>query len=174
MTDDGELKELQDRLKQFKNSLIKSAGIRSKGRQGVDGGPSSMDNAEIIEKLVRDNRDFFTPDRSQFVRIIEAGQAEIDRRLARLDDEGLAKLAEKGTALWTATYKAIMKEWLTVITENIEDGKTVNGAPAPLSASYRQWKQAEGYGDVIGKLTGQLIDNLSPDLVSRNIVFKKD
>jgi hypothetical protein len=169
MQDPG-FKELMENLEKFKNSIIKGADLRSKSRTGIEGTSTNIDNNFIVNELIRDGRDFFSLDDTGMKRVVKAGEEALEKRTKNLTPEKLEELSEKGTVVWRSVFEAILTEWCTIITENIEEQK---GSPKQLTPEYRKWKLKEAYGDKIGKLTGQLLDNVSPKAVRRNIQYRK-
>lgn len=74
-----------------------------------------------------------------------------------------------------AAFRAAMLEYMKIVAEHIESGRTETGAARDLSPYYARWKRAEfGFVKPVGKATGQLLDNLNPGgTAARNIRLRR-
>lgn len=150
-------------------SGIKGAVLNAKERHDAN-----INNAAIMTALMKQDRDFFSPDKEMIDRVqlamIEAMEKEIVKlrdQTAMFDKKGkpLAQKSEKAAAnkIAMAGLFAGMEVVKEVISTRIDNQETVGGgSPAELSPSYEAWKQKKVGFITIGKLTGQLLDNLAP------------
>lgn len=188
--DAGSIAGMQAVLEQLKEmgSVIGGVELHAIKRTAI--APMSMStpsNVEIVDDLIKADRDFFTADektlsemsekaRSVFQESIEAWQRRIVRNANRNIkagmhiDAAIESMKEDPNSKFGASATAgkalreTMRVWMRAIVERIQGQKTADGgSPKPLSPKYAAQKK-EKYGHTkVGILTSQLLDNLIAD-----------
>lgn len=154
------------------------------GRQLFKGGDT---NAQVLDWLAKGGRDFRNTrgdaDRIGAAFVKHAIEAIGKHKLLRgysgsKDSQSMINALAKATAAKTgrkvkveniarsfagAGFREAMKEYMRVVSENIEKGKFEGGGSKELSKQYAIFKQLhKGFTKPIGKFSGQLPDNLNP------------
>lgn len=187
------LEEIKSILDQLSKVGSEYRGVRLNGIKRTEN--ADNDNGEILEWLKESGRDFVSVSSEDAEKIAQVAVDELEdrtskalKRAQRAAGKGL-KGAERKSAMaavttfekgenWSrqtaaAVLKVAMKEYMEIVQKRIENQDPASGELKPLSPRYREWKE-KNYGfDTIGKLTGQLMDNLDPATSEKAIkVFK--
>lgn len=161
-----ELKELEQKITELVGKAeVQSAGLLSKPRQGK----GFSNNVDVMNKLIKDGRDFFTLNETESKQVIQAGEKELEKRASAALKKGRTL---KTNAIWTGVYRVMCKEWMKIVQKKIESQTTISGSPTPLNPEYFEEKMALYGYDTIGVATKYLLDNFNPSLESRNIEIK--
>jgi hypothetical protein len=141
---------------------------------------ATLNNAEILEFLAGQGRDFVTPSKDALKDIDEAALEEIEKGLAkykvgrsgsRIVNKGDMNESKARGVLGNALRKAA-KEWKKEITRRIKEGDFEGGGNQKLEPEYEAWKKKiYSYAYPIGVATKQLLDNVKPD--SRNLKLRR-
>jgi len=152
------LEEMQVRMKALKKLGSVFKGVNLNPVQRVHNADASND--EILEHLKRTGRDFVTLDSADAEKV---AQAYIDE-FERLWDVDKGKDPQKrANNIDARGLKNAMKEYMRIVSNNIDNQKTHDGYLEPLSEEYAKWKQKKfGFTDPIGKAYGELLKNLNP------------
>lgn len=168
--------------------------LTSKTRESVSSGSrlimsGGMTNAQVLSWLAEGGRDFRNPGgredeigRSFVKKSIEAiprkkvmrgytgskGAASLVKALAKRLDKDAAKVAKN---LASGGYRAAMKEYMKIVSDNIDKGKFEGGGSKDLNEQYAVFKKLHfGFEKPIGKASGQITDAINPKgPSSRNI-----
>lgn len=165
----GAAMEMLETLKKM-GARAQSARLLAKERED-----SNLNNAEIITRLIEQDRDFFSPDNEMIsaieVKMVQAMEKTIQKQLDRKsrNDKKKKKPGNQQSAKAAANQVASeglyagMDKATEIMRERIKAQRTAGGgSPEELSLEYANWKQAKYGYTTIGKLTGQLLDNLGP------------
>ena len=167
VTSTGE-KNAQKLCEQVQRIASEYSGVRLTPKRRKEG---SATNAEIVKSLQAHGRDFFSVDND----VTDA----VEKAFAEMSQEVLDRIAAQGERGQTARsgkiWEAAIKAYMAAVAKRIEDQRTAGGGtPDALDPAYKAWKQRKHGFTTIGKLTGQLLDNLNPSGdVARNIRLKK-
>jgi hypothetical protein len=136
---------------------------------------SSSENATILMGLAGQGRDFVTQNDSDIAQMEQAFVLEVERRagalLASLPAKDAAKVlkatgieSREASAMAGAAFIAAMKKWMNQVADRIDRQET-NVPPfnGELTSEYAREKarRTGGWIKPIGKLTGQLLENLN-------------
>lgn len=152
-------------------SLYQAVELNSKQRIDYD----EPTNAEILQYLAEQGRNFTEMDASELDEIAQAFVDKIEEFMSKVEAAEKGKDQMKAARNTAAnSWKAAMLEDMRLVTEHIEEGRFTGGGNKDLSPAYARFKQAAvGFTHPIGKFHGELIDNLNPKgPASRNIRVK--
>jgi hypothetical protein len=136
---------------------------------------SSSENATILMGLAGQGRDFVTQNDSDIAQMEQAFVLEVERRagalLASLPAKDAAKVlkatgieSREASAMAGAAFIAAMKKWMNQVASRIDRQETnappFNGELTPEYAEEKR-RRTGGWIKPIGKLTGQLLENLN-------------
>lgn len=140
---------------------------------------ATLNNAEILQFLARQGRNFVTPSRDALRDIDKAALKEIEKGLAkykvgrsgsRIVNKGEMNEAKARGVIGNALRSAA-KVWQKEITRRIEEGDFEGDGDPKLSEEYEKYKEKlYNFAYPIGKATGQLLDNVRPD--TRNLKLR--
>jgi len=151
---DTQFKALLRQLERL-DTVFKGVRLRAKREDGVD-------SDDIVESLIKRDRDFFTADNAVAESVAASAAAELEKRLA-----AAAKLGNPSptdNALAGAMLKAAMATYMKEVVDRIESQRTASGAaPRELTPEYAAYKEKEfGFVVPVGKASGQLLESLTP------------
>jgi len=191
------IEEAQAMLKTLETygNTINAAEVLGHKRESDTGASRDINNAEILEWLADDGRNFYELD--------DAEMAKIDRKFVAMLSKGLERwthLTTKGTQrsmmrtlgrglksgnlggalldqaakaarqIMGSSLRATCKLYLKIISENVENGRWL-GHRGDLTKEYADYKQKKyGFTHPIGVASGQLRANIAP--LSRNIKLR--
>ena len=164
------LKESKNLLKTIEKLGNVFRGVQLNAKDRKDN--SDKDNAQILQHLADHGRDFVSADMDLLNEIDKAVSDEIEKGLqyhaSNLHTDQSSRLARKiGASAW----KKGGITWNEEITRRIEEADWIGSGSAELSEPYGTQKEKKhGFKYPIGKATGQVFDNVSPE--SRNIKIK--
>jgi len=122
-------------------------------------------NAEILQELEKSGRDFITSDDVDLIEIEEgfADSFELEwTTWSKIANIGDTKKAAQNAA--AKCMREAMRKYMGQVKERIESQSSNTGDIADLKPHYKKWKEREvGFIYPIGKLYGELLENLDPD-----------
>jgi hypothetical protein len=139
-----------------------------------------LNNAEILQFLASQGRDFVTPSTEALKDIDEAALKEIEQGLAKYKvGRSGSRIVNKGDmtevkarGVMGSALRRAAAEWQKEITRRIEEGDFTGGGDPKLEEEYEKYKLSQyGFAYPIGKATGQLLDNVAP--ASRNLKLRR-
>jgi hypothetical protein len=172
ITGDKEMAELMNKLQKLMIQApvqLSSWQLRSSPRSKSSMESESMTNAEIVEKLIEEDRNFFELTNDQLKGIARAGEATLETMINAYVAMGQTI---QPAAIFGAVAKAVTAKACEYITENIENGKGIKNI-RPASPGWTAKKVSKGLSSKVGIMTGQVLSNFSPAAVARNIVLKR-
>lgn len=162
------LNEMLGVLKELERTGSHYSGVELTGMKRLEPklAAKGITNKDILQWLDEDGRKFSQPG-PQDVNAIERAflkefQTQVSSAIARAQKAATGFVTSEKWSRNAAgrSLKAAIEEWMKITARNIEQ-QTAAEPLSPLSEKYKKWKQ-EKYGfTTIGKLTGQLLENLS-------------
>lgn len=153
-------------------NAVKSLELRAKDR--IES--KAPNNAKIMQQLIRDERDFFSPNDELIAEMDKAMVFAMEQELikqTKIVAAGHKSMKQAATVVASKGFIEASEVWRRTIVKRIEGGRTAQGTvPKELSEKYKKWKlKIVNFTHPIGKLTGQLLDNMAPG--RRNIKLRK-
>jgi hypothetical protein len=174
----GEIDAFQEALKSIEKigDVFKAVDLHAKERAEGTG----SNNAQILDWLGKQGRDFVTPRDGDVQKIAQAFADSVIEDLGQKLKTIGSKTKTGGTItadqiarqISGKAYKKAAQVWLEEITRRIEDGDFDGGGDSKLSPEYEKYKEGKfGFAYPIGKASGQVLDNVSPK--TRNLKLRK-
>lgn len=132
----------------------------------------SIDNRQILNWLKEGGRDFQSITEDESKEIEDVFIKEVERRFARLDESSIKNLKNTLNSILVSGLKKAILKLISIIHNHIVRGTVAGGGSVDaLSPEYAKVKQRKyGFTHPIGVATGQLLDNLSPDVKNIKII----
>ncbi|MCK4306509.1 MAG: hypothetical protein KAY24_19865 [Candidatus Eisenbacteria sp.] len=153
-------------------------GVELRGKSRPEG---SLTNADVEKYLRKGGRDFVTPDAACEAKIGEIIETIFGKELKRVQARNIKKKKPKkltkgqASAVCGIALKKAMEYWMEWSTTNIENKRLADGGiPKRVTEAYARYRLKK-YGvpeDIVGKATGELLENLV-DTDSINLIRKK-
>lgn len=153
-------------------------GVELRGKSRLKG---DLNNAEVEEYLRKGGRDFITPNAACEAKLGEIIETTFEKELKRVQARNIKqnkpKKLTKGqaSAVCGIALRNAMKYWMEWSTANIEEQRLAGGGiPDKVKKAYAKYRlKKDGVSkDIVGKATGQLLENFI-DTDSINLIRKK-
>jgi hypothetical protein len=149
---DGGFSAIAEQLKELGTVF---SGVELIGKRHDD-----VDMDDIVDSLISDGRDFFSPDDAVAEQVAEAMAKKVEDRISMATEAGRTI---KTDPIAAAGLRAAMVAYMDAVVKRIEAQRTASGgAPKQLTHGYAEEKRRKfGFETPIGKASGQLLAALT-------------